>query len=146
MEVVFRKASREDVEGIIALCNECFDENTSLEYSYRVYDETSHDPNQIYLVGLADGNIISHVKLTIVPTMYEAMNTYAVVNHFCVKKEFRRHHIATKMLEYMTRICEERKCKTIKLWSNNVRVAAHACYHKNGFDKIEAGFFEKEIG
>lgn len=31
MEISFRKATFEDVESIIALCNECFDENTSIQ-------------------------------------------------------------------------------------------------------------------
>lgn len=146
MEVQFKIASIEDVEGIINLCNECFFENTSLEFATKVFKETCNDPNQIYLIGLLDGKMIAHAKLTIVPTMYEEMNTYSIINHFCVKEEYRRHKIATHMLNEMKRISLEHNCKSMKLWSNNVRVAAHACYYNYGFELNPAGFFSKKIG
>ena len=69
----------------------------------------------IYIVGTIDGKIVSHAKITIIPTMYENMNTYAILNHVCVKKEYRRHNIATDMLNFITGICKEQKCKTIEL-------------------------------
>lgn len=39
MNVKFRIATLEDIEGIITLCNECFNENTSLEYAKKIYKE-----------------------------------------------------------------------------------------------------------
>ena len=145
MDVIFRKATIEDVEGIIELCNECFFENTSLEYAIKSFNETKNDTNQIYLVGFLGENIIAHTKITIVPTMYEEMNIYSIINHFCVKERFRRNNIATKMLQEVIKISLEMNCKTIKLWSNNYRNDAHACYKKNGFVLNDASFFSKEI-
>lgn len=145
MEVVFRRATREDVPGIIELCNECFNEETSLEYANKVFEETKNDKNQIYLVGLIDSKIIAHTKITIIPTMYEKMNTYSIINHVCVKEEYRRHNIATLMLDEVTKICKEMNCKAIELWSNNFRQPAHACYKKYGFVVNDAKFFSKEI-
>ena len=77
-----------------------------------------------------DNKIIAHTKITIIPTIYEKMNTYAILNHVCVKEEYRRHNIATLMLKEIERICRLKKVKTMELWSNNVRVPAHACYKK----------------
>lgn len=145
MEVTFRLATIEDVEEIIELCNECFLENTNLEYALKSFNDTKNDPNQIYLVGTLDGKIIAHTKITIIPTMYEEMNTYAIINHFCVKENYRRNNIGTKMLQEITKISLEKNCKSMKLWSNNYRQAAHACYLKNGFLLNEAGFFSKSI-
>lgn len=145
MKVEFRLASINDVEGIITLCNECFSENTSLEYALKSFKETENDPNQIYLVGLMDGQIIAHAKLTIIPTMYEEMNTYAILNHVCVKNEYRRHKIGTKLLNECYKICQERDCVCLELWSKNFRTAAHACYKNYGFDVMDAKFFTKEV-
>ena len=39
MDVEFKIATSKDVEGIIKLCNVCFDENTYLEYAKRIYFE-----------------------------------------------------------------------------------------------------------
>lgn len=71
VDAKFRRATIDDVKGIIALCNECFEENTSMEYATRVFEETMDDKNQIYLVGIVDGKIVAHTKITIIPTMYE---------------------------------------------------------------------------
>lgn len=62
-----------------------------------------NDPNHIYLIGLDNNKIIAHSKITIIPTMYEKMNTYSILNHVCVKPEYRRHNIATKMLDEITK-------------------------------------------
>lgn len=145
MEITFKIAGREDIPGIIELCNESFNETTSLDYAYRIFDETKEDPNQIYVIGIMNEKIIAHLKITIIPTMYEKMNTYAILNHVCVKKECRRHNIATKMLDYATEICKEKNCVCMELWSNNFREAAHACYKNYGFIVNDAKFFSKEI-
>ncbi|MEI3530528.1 MAG: GNAT family N-acetyltransferase [Bacilli bacterium] len=145
MDVRFKIATLEDVADIVNLCNECFEESTSLEYAYDTFKKTMNSDEHIYIVGTIDGKIVSHAKITIIPTMYENMNTYAILNHVCVKKEYRRHNIATDMLNFITGICKEQKCKTIELWSNNYREAAHACYKKYGFMVNDAKFFSKDI-
>ena len=145
MEVKFRKATLNDVESIVKLCNECFDENTTIDYAKKIFIETENDSNQIYLIGELEGYIIAHTKITIIPTIFEEMNTYSILNHVCVKEEYRRHNIATKMLEECEKICKEKKCISIKLWSKNFREAAQSCYKNFGFTVEDAGFFEKRI-
>ena len=51
------------------------------------FKESEYDENQIYLIGVMNGKIIAHTKITIIPTIYEDMNTYAILNHVCVKPE-----------------------------------------------------------
>lgn len=145
MEIIFRKANLDDVEGIINLCNECFSENTSIDYATKVFKETMMDKNQIYLVGITDNKIIAHSKITIIPTIYEKMNTYSILNHICVKPEYRRHNIATKMLIECEKISKENNCVAMELWSNNFRQPAHECYKNYGFVVNDAKFFSKEI-
>ena len=145
MEIKFKIATEEDLEGIIQVCNECFNETTSMEYATKIFEATKNDPNQIYLVGCDGDNIIAHVKITIIPTIYEKMNTYAIINHVCVKPEYRRHDIATHMLDEVTRICKEKNCVCMELWSKNFRTAAHACYKDYGFIIEDAPFFSKKI-
>lgn len=145
MEVLFRRATIEDIEGIIELCNECFNESTSIAYAKQTFEQTKNDPNQIYVVGVIDKQIVAHTKITIIPTIYEDMNTYAIINHVCVKNDLRRHNIATKMLDEVVKICKESNCKTIELWSKNFRIPAHNCYKKYGFKAEDATFFVKEV-
>ena len=145
MDIKFKKATYEDIEGIIKLCNECFNENTSLEYAKKIYKENESDHNQIYLIGIIDNEIIAHAKINIIPTIYEDMNTYAILNHICVKPEFRRKHIAKQMLDECFKIAKEKNCKCVELWSKNFREAAHALYNKYGFEVMDAKFFTKDI-
>lgn len=145
MEIKFRTATSDDVEAIINLCNECFNENTSIEYAKKVYKETENDKNQIYIIGLDNDKVIAHTKITIIPTIYEKMNTYSILNHVCVKPEYRRHNIATRMLDECAKISKEHNCVAMELWSNNFRQPAHACYKNYGFVVNDAKFFSKEI-
>lgn len=145
MEAVFKTADEKDVEGIIELCNECFFEDTDVEFARKVFNETKDSENDIYLIGTIDNQIIAHAKITIIKTMYKEMATYSILNHVCVKPEYRRHNIATEMLKEIEKICTDKGCNKMELWSNNVRTAAHACYKKYGFNLDEAGFFSKRI-
>lgn len=145
MEVTFRTATFADIPDIIALTNECFDENTPIEYAEKIWRETENDPNSIYLNGYLGDQLVAHTRIAIVPTIYEEMNTFAILNHVCVKPDVRRHHLGTKMLDEVARLCRERDVKTIELWSKNFREAAHALYRKYGFEVVDAKFFAKEL-
>lgn len=145
MDITFRIATFLDVEAIIALCDECFEEHTSLEYAKRIFKETENDKNHIYIVGEINGKIVAHAKITIIPTIYEKMNTYAILNHICVSPSVRRCNIGTKMLKECERIAKENGCVDMELWSKNFRIAAHECYKKYGFVVEDAKYFTKKI-
>lgn len=145
MNIIFRKANYIDIEGIVKLCNECFDEKTSVKEARLKYEEVVNDKNQIYLVGVIDNKIVSHVKITIVPTIFDGMGSFAILNHLCVSLEYRRHNIATKMLLECEKICRKMNCSQMKLWSMNFRVVAHECYMRNGFKVVDAKFFSKDL-
>lgn len=145
MNVDFKIATKDDIKAIVDLCNECFDETTSLEYATDMFLKTENDSNQIYLIGRVEGEAVAHTKITVIPTMYEKMNTYAILNHVCVKPSFRRHNIATKMLVECEKIAKEHGCVAMELWSMNFREAAHACYKNYGFEIDDAKFFSKKV-
>ena len=73
------------------------------------------------------------------------MNTYAILNHVCVKPELRREHIGTKMLDECFKIAKSHNCKCVELWSKNFREAAHGLYHSYDFEVMDAKFFTKDI-
>lgn len=145
MEVTFRIATGDDVEDIIALTNECFDENTPLAYAEDVWQTTVNDPNTIYLNGYMGDELVAHVRIAIIPTIYEEMGTFAILNHVCVKPSARRQHLGTRMLDAAFAICQEHGCRAVELWSKNFREPAHALYKKYGFEVVDAKFFSKEL-
>lgn len=145
MELKFKIATIDDVKGIVELCNDCFGDNTNIEEAKKIFETTQNDPNIIHIIGEAEGKIIAHTRIQIITTMFKGMDTYAILNHVCVNGKYRRHNIATKMLNVVTKVCKEKNCTTLKLWSMNFREPAHACYKKFGFIVNDAKFFSKEI-
>ena len=145
MNVEFKVANYNDVEGIIKLCDECFDEHTNLDYARKIFEENKDDKNQIYVIGVLNGEIVAHAKVSVIPTIYEDMNTFAILNHVCVKPDLRREHIGTKLLDECFKISKEHNCKCVELWSKNFRVPAHSLYHSYGFEVMDAKFFTKDI-
>ncbi len=146
MDVRFKIAEESDIEEIIALCNRCFTEETPIAYAKEIFLKTKDTGKDIYLIGIVNSQIVAHAKITIIDTMYQPMMRYAILNHVCVDESYRRHNIATHMLEEIEKICTEKNCVKMELWSNNVRTAAHACYKNFGFGLDDAGFFSKKIG
>lgn len=145
MEVTFRIATSDDIEDIITLTNECFEENTPLTYAEEIWRTTEDDPNTVYLNGYLGEQLVAHMRIAIIPTIYEDMGTFAILNHVCVKPDQRRHHLGTKLLDAAFAICQARGCKAVELWSKNFREPAHAMYKKYGFEVVDAKFFSKEI-
>lgn len=145
MNLQFKIMEQEDLQETIELCNLCFEENTDMEYAEKMYSQTVNDLNQIYIIGKLNDKIVAHLKITVIPTIYEDMNTYAIFNHVCVHPDFRRHKLGTKLLDFAFQICREKKCKTIELWSRNFRIAAHKLYIDYGFNIDDAKFFSKTI-
>ncbi len=145
MDIHFQIMEEHDLRGTIELCNLCFEENTSIDYAESIYKQTNADSNQLYVIGKLDGKIVAHLKITVIPTIYEDMNTYAIFNHVCVHPDFRRHKLGTKLLDFAFQICREKGCKTVELWSRNFRVAAHKLYTDYGFNIDDAMFFSKTI-
>ena len=145
MEVTFRIATSDDIEDIIALTNECFDENTPVAYAKEIWQTTANDPNTVYLNGYMGDQLVAHMRIAIIPTIYEEMGTFAILNHVCVKPTVRRQHLGTKLLDAAFAICKEHGCKAVELWSKNFREPAHAMYKKYGFEVVDAKFFSKEL-
>ncbi len=143
--VKFSLADASKIRGIVDLCNEVFEEHTDYDEALKLFNENRLDRNQIYVIGEYEGKVIAHTRIAIIPTMFKEMGTFAILNHVCVKPEFRKHHIATKMLEVVRTVCKNHECKEIKLWSRNFRVPAHTCYKNFGFVADDSTFFSIKI-
>ena len=145
MKIDFKLADETDIEELVNVCNICFDEDTSIADAKESFKLQKNDKNQLYVIGLIDNKIVAHTRIAIIPTIFSGMDTYAILNHVCVLEEYRHHKIATEMLKVVEKLCQDRGCTSLKLWSKNFRTAAHACYKNFGFQTIDAAFFEKEI-
>ena len=55
MQLIVRYMEEKDIENVINLCNECFEEPLDYDRAKNIYKEFIHDKNQIYLVSEEDG-------------------------------------------------------------------------------------------
>lgn len=145
MEATFRRATADDLRDVVDLINRCFDESNTVEYATTAWENSINDPNQIYINGYLDGELVAHLKITIIPTIYDDMATYAMLNHVCVRPDVRRNHLGTKLLDEAFAACRDAGVTKVVLWSKNFREAAHAMYRKYGFEVVDAKFFERKI-
>ena len=147
MAIIFRNAVETDVPEIIDLCNESFNENTSVEYAMQAFEQSKNNPCDIYIVGVNEenGEIVSHVKVTIVTTMFEGMGNFGLCNHVCVKPTYRGQKICASMIDYVRMVCAARYCGSIRLWSSNFREAAHRSYINNGFEPQDVTVFFSDL-
>ena len=145
MQAIFRPVTIDDIPALVGLTNECFSENTSIEKAEQLFRAQVDDQDSIYLAGFLENQLVAFARIAIVRTPFDGMGTYAILNHVCVKPEFRRHHLGTALLSTAEDLCRDSGCSSIKLWSKNFRVPAHALYQKFGFHIINAKFFEKEL-
>lgn len=146
IDVKFSLADVSKVKGIVELCNLVFEENTNYDEAILIFNENKTDSKQIYVIGEHEGKVIAHTRIQIITTIFNDMGTYAILNHVCVHPDYRKHHIATKMLEVVKKVCENHNCCAMKLWSRNFRIPAHECYKKFGFKPDDSTFFSYEIG
>jgi len=57
----------------------------------------------------------------------------ARINFFCVDKGYRSKGIGHEMIEYFTRLANERKCDRIEVHSHSRRTDAHRFYYREGY-------------
>ena len=144
MEISFKEVGPGAAAEVTSLTNECFNENASTD-AVKSFIEAHQNKNQIYLAGYLENTLVAFALISIIETPFPGMDTYAILNHVCVKPEYRRHHLGTKLLTEVEKICEGKGVNSLKLWSKNFRIPAHALYQKFGFKIVDAKFFEKEL-
>lgn len=146
MGVQFKLAQKKDIKSLVDLINECFNEETAHPFAQKIFNQTERDPNQLHLIGINDENkLVAYCKITIIPCIFSPTETYAILDHVCVKPDFRREHIGTHLLEVAEATAKEHGAHSFVLWSKNSCKAAHALYKKIGFEIFDGPIFEKEF-
>lgn len=92
-----------------------------------IYEKDSTFSN--WLVYVDNDKIIGFINFD---TIYER----AELEYIYVEKEYRRKNIATKLLENMWKILNEKNIHSITLEVNCNNIAAIKFYEKNGFEKV----------
>ncbi len=136
-----RLLQEEDIDETISLINRCFHiKNPSQLYK----NMHQYSCNGKSLVALYNQKIVGHIFFE-EKYSYEDDQVYYWLSYFCIDKDFRRKKLATKMLNKVVEIAYQNQIAFLKFYSFNYRKAAHACYQKLGYQKVDTTVFQKNI-
>lgn len=133
MNIEIREYNENDFDSLNTLLEEVY--NTKKEFN---------TTNNTELVAVIDKDIVGYLTIN---KLYDSVKNikYCYINYVCVKKEYRRYHIATKLLQEVEKICRNENITYIELTSNDKRIEAQYLYQKNGYNKRDTNVFRKVI-
>lgn len=98
----------------------------------RVFDILRSDPNAVFMVAQADGEIIGAIRVQIRYRLNFA-HPEAWISDFIVTEKQRSRGVGRTLLRNAIRVARERQCVRLLLESGYQRVHAHALYLSDGF-------------
>lgn len=123
-----------DLEQIADIYDKSFETVTDIQKMAVNFRHIRRNPNYYALVEKEGSVVKGFAMLVVLEDIFENCNPYATLWSVCVAPEYRRHGVATKLLEQVDKVANERNCEFITLITGNSRTDAHALYRKNGYD------------
>ena len=133
MNLVIRKAEKEDLDFLAEIENEC----SGMPWTREQFEEELNFPLAYTYIAEADGNAAGFFSMHVV-------SDDAHLNEFGVKSEYRRNGIGRKLAEQMLNICKEKDCSVFSLEVRESAFPAIALYEKVGFVRAgkRKGFYQ----
>jgi|SRR5579885_2051495 ribosomal protein S18 acetylase RimI-like enzyme len=138
--VTFRRARRADLPAVLELLNDGKVGNVPERIEDpmpRAYDDAfaaiEADPNQLLLVGEAEGRIVTSLQLTFIPGIAHQGAWRAQVEAVRVARELRGRRIGEAMMRHVVALAKERGCDRVQLTTNKARDDAQRFYRRLGF-------------
>ena len=125
MDIKFRKMLPEDVYVVSGMEKQMFGTCTNAE----LYKKMCMDEKNIYMAAADNGKVIAYCTIT---ALYET----ADLCNIAVKEEYRRCHIAEKLLGECVITCKARGVTRILLEAREINAPALNFYKKMGFMEI----------
>jgi GNAT superfamily N-acetyltransferase len=145
-ELLFRRATRDDVKHIVRLLADdplgsTREQNTDPPPStYLVaFDEIDADPNNELMVVERDGAVIGTFQLTFIPGLSFQGARRAQIEAVRVDAPFRSLGIGARMFEWAIDRSRQRGCRFLQLTTNAARKDAHRFYDRLGFVSSHVG-------
>lgn len=144
---IFRVATRDDLEGIVALLDDDVsstgreDASLPLDPRYVTAFEAIHaDPNQESIVACLDGRLVGTMQLTYIPGIAFRGSWRGLIEAVRVSSDLRGHGIGAEMIDWAVERFRARGCTFAQLMSMRTREDAHRFYERLGWTKSHYGF------
>ena len=144
MELRIRLAEQKDFNPLLGLLRQLWPD---LDLDYKdlsdVYLKAVDSKAQQLIVGLVDNKVVGFCSLTIKNNLWQA-GSLGHVDELVIDKKFRGKGFGKKMIDSITHIAKNLKCKRIELESAFHRKEAHKFYETIGFQN-RAYLFSKKL-
>lgn len=144
---IFRKATRADLEGVVALLADdalgSGREDPSLPLNARytaAFDAIDRDPNQLLAVAAAGDAVVGTLQLTFIPGLSRLGMTRGQIEAVRIAASHRSAGLGQAMFEWAIRECRSRGCALVQLTTDKSRPDAHRFYERLGFVASHEGY------
>ena len=142
-----REATAADVPAIVALLasdqlgqhREQVDGPLDDAYA-RAFAAVDADPNNLLVVGVADGAVVATLQLTFIPYLTHRGSLRAQVEAVRVSDDRRGQGLGEQLMRWAEQQARTRGCAMIQLTSNKARGDAHRFYERLGYTATHEGF------
>lgn len=147
MALVFRRATRTDLEAIVAMLVDdpigATREDGSRPLNARYiagFEAVDRDPNQFMAVLEDDGEVIGSLQLTFIPSIARLGMWRGQIEGVRILKSRRGEGLGRKMFDWAIAECRQRGCKLVQLTMDKSRTESFKFYEALGFKASHEGF------
>jgi GNAT superfamily N-acetyltransferase len=143
-QLEIRKAQESDIPAILALLAD--DDLAKLEAKQpvpshaRAFEAISKDANQLLVVGLIEGMIVSTLQITFIPGLSRGGMWRAQIEGVRVARLLRGRGLGRQMLLWSLENCRSRSCGMVQLLMEKRRTGAGRFYEGLGFERNHEGY------
>ncbi len=143
-DVVFRRATAEDLPAIVAMLAD--DELGSARESpghpayAAAFTAIDRDPNQLLTVALVRDTVVGTLQLTFIPGLSLSGAWRGQIEAVRIAADRRGTGLGRSLIAWATDQCRARGCRMVQLTTNTRRVDAHRFYEALGFSPSHTGF------
>jgi GNAT superfamily N-acetyltransferase len=133
--VEIRLARTEDIERIVALCEQLGYPSSQEQVRERLCQIQQRDDHAVYVAERADGRVVGWVHVFIRRLL--VADLHVEIGGLVVDEEHHRRGIGQLLMEQAERWASEKGCQAVYLRSNVIREGAHAFYERIGYTNIK---------
>lgn len=147
MALIFRRATRADLEAIVAMLVDdpigATREDASRPMNARYiagFEAVDRDPNQFMAVLEDGGKVIGSLQITFIPSIARLGMWRGQIEGVRILKSRRGEGLGRKMFDWAIAECRQRGCQLVQLTMDKTRTESFKFYEALGFKASHEGF------
>ena len=147
MDLIFRKATENDLESLVDLLADDVlgatreDQSRPLNQRYLdAYQAIATDSNNELTVVESDGNLVGLLQLTFIPYLTHTGSWRCLIEGVRIASSHRGLGLGSRFVEWAINRARERNCSIVQLTSDKQRPDALRFYESHGFEATHEGF------